>query len=247
MSRRSRWEHDGWGWYSNGPTKAQKQMQAANTVRKLEKKGKVLHPVVLSGTRIAASWWGKAWCANLERYADYANRIGRGKSYVRSGAVLDLVIENGRIDALVQGSRKQPYVVTVTIAPLSPTTWRHIVDRCNRRIDTLESLANGTFPKELEDLFFTGDQGLFPAPKEIGFSCSCPDWASMCKHVAAVLYGTGNRLDADPLLFFTLRNIDMRDLIKRSVEENVRTMLSHAETPSERIIPEDRITDLFGV
>jgi uncharacterized Zn finger protein len=237
----------GWGGYPSAPSKAQKAKQAQDSVKKLTKKGMTLRPVVLSGLKISTSWWGLAWCRNLERYADFSNRIGRGKSYVRSGAVIDLRIGPGLIEALVQGSRVKPYEVRIKVTPLSQATWQKIVERCNRRVDTLESLVNGLFPADLEAFFSAGGEGLFPSPKEIGFDCSCPDWASMCKHVAAVLYGVGNRLDDDPLLFFTLRGVDMNDLIKRTVEEKVHTMLSHAEVSTARIIPDEKLAGLFGL
>ena len=235
------------GYYPTAPTVGEKRAKAASSVAKLEKKGKQLQPVVIEGRAIATSWWGKAWCRNLELYADYSNRIGRGRSYVRSGAVIDLRIGKGVGEALVQGSRVKPYKVVVTIAPLSERIWDQIVKRCNRSIATLEALAGGTFPKELGDLFNAAQEGLFPAPREIDFTCTCPDWASMCKHVAAVLYAIGNRLDSDPLLFFTLRDIDFSQLIKRSVDEKVQSMLAHAAAPSTRKLSPEEAAKLFGL
>lgn len=144
---------------------------------------------------MAKIWWGKAWNQNLESYADYSNRIARGRSYVRNNAVLDLKIVKGEVKAIVQGSSSKPYMITVQIDKLSNERWNKVITLCNHRIDTLEQLVAGSFPKELEVLFKERKYGLFPSPKEIHFDCSCPDWASMCKHVAAVLYGIGARLD----------------------------------------------------
>ena len=240
------WDYGGTR-YPSAPSAAQKKKKADDSVKKLTKKGRILNPVVIPKLKIANSWWGIAWCDNLERYADFSNRVGRGKSYVRSGAVIDLQIEQGLIRALVQGSRAKPYEVTIRIAPLSQKVWLSIVESCNRRIDTIEALVDGVFPDDLRELFTAGKAGLFPSPKEIEFDCSCPDWASMCKHVAAVLYGIGNRLDCDPLLFFTLRNVDMHDLIRRSMEERTNLMLSHANQKSERVLPAEALSNLFGL
>ena len=182
------------------PTVSEIQSRAKNASKNAKKGGQELHPIVVTGRQIAREWWGVAWCENLERYADYDSRIGRGKRYIRAGAVIDLQIAEGVIIARVQGSRRTPYTVSVKIDPLSKDRADAIIAQCSRQIKNLEALLSGNFPEELQGLF-TGRDGLFPSPKEIHFDCSCPDWASMCKHVAATLYGVGVRLDDDPLLF----------------------------------------------
>jgi uncharacterized Zn finger protein len=186
-------------------TVAEKRAKAAQSLKKLKKKKEDTRPVVIEGRAIATTWWGKAWNENLERYADYSNRIGRGRSYVRNGAVLDLKIRPGEVEALVQGSRSKPYEVIVKIEAISKEAWSRIKTASAGQLDSLQELMSGKFPKSLGALFIEGGKGLFPGPKEIKFSCSCPDWATMCKHVAAVLYGIGARLDEEPALFFTLR------------------------------------------
>jgi uncharacterized Zn finger protein len=228
---------------------ALKEAKAARKLKKLQKKNPTIRPVILKGHAIAQSWWGKAWCRNLEGYADYSNRIGRGRSYVRHGAVLDLQIMPGRITALVQGSRERPYEVHINIDKLSPTTWRHIRGACEGRIDSLQTLLAGQFPKELGDLFMNQGQGLFPSPKEIHFECSCPDWASMCKHVAAVLYGVGARLDEEPALLFVLREATMDDLISKAVAAATRKLLdqANAESNGARVIADADLSSLFGI
>ena len=173
------------------------------------KKKQDLRPVIIDGSVIARTWWGKAWNKNLESYADYTNRIGRGRSYVRSGAVLDLQVSAGEITALVQGSRAKPYSITIRIKKLNKNTWNLVTSACEGKLESLEELLAGKFPKALEEAFMQRKTGLFPSPKEIEFECSCPDWASMCKHIAATLYGIGARLDEDPTLFFTLRGVAM--------------------------------------
>ena len=226
---------------------AERARLAGNAAKRLKKNNSDLSPVIIEGRTIAKTWWGKAWNDNLERYADYSNRIGRGKSYVRSGAVVDLQIDKGIVNAKVQGTKRKPYTVEIVIDEIAPKRYQKILEQCSHRIENIEMLANGSFPTELENIFTAKNGGLFPSPKEIHFSCSCPDWAYMCKHVAAVLYGIGSRLDHDPLLFFTLRNINMSDFIKKSVEEKLQTMLKNAQNKSNRVIDENQLEELFGV
>jgi uncharacterized Zn finger protein len=228
---------------------AEKAAKAAKKLKQLMKKNPGMRPVVLQGTTIARSWWGKSWCLNLERYADFSNRIGRGRSYVRHGAVLDLQIRPGRIDALVQGSRSAPYKVRIHIDKLAEPTWHAIRDACEGRIDSLQMLLSGRFPEDLAGVFMTQDKGLFPSPREIHFECSCPDWAGMCKHVAAVLYGVGARLDQDPAMLFVLRAAAVDDLISRAVEETTRKLLEQAEAESDngRVIADADLSALFGI
>ncbi len=228
------------------PTMEEIRTKAARSTEQARQKGRQYEPVVLQGRTIARSWWGKAWCANLERYADFETRLPRGQRYVRSGAVVDLKIQKGKILARVQGTRRTPYKVEVRISPLSEERCQEIIERCTQRIDSLESLVSGTFPENLKDIF-TGDRGLFPTPKEISFNCSCPDWAVMCKHVAATLYGVGARLDDDPMLFFSLRGIDAMKFTDVAISNRLESMLANAEKPSSRIITSSGWNEIFGV
>lgn len=215
-------------------------------IEKLRKKNPEIQPVVIDG-KLAKTWWGQAWNRNLESYADYSNRIGRGRSYVRGGYVLDLIITPGRVQSLVQGTRAKPYEISIRIDPLSKITWENITNKCSHKIGSLEELVSGKFPQEFMELFTTMGDGLFPSPREISFSCSCPDWASMCKHVAATLYGVGARFDHDPTLFFTLRNIEFAELLKKSVDEKMKSMLKNAGKPTSRVMDNIDIQELFGV
>lgn len=226
---------------------AQKKEKARKSLEQLKRTMPEIEPVDIEGPTIAKTWWGKAWNKNLESYADYSNRIGRGRSYVREGAVLHLKIDSGTIHALVQGSTAKPYQVEIGIDPLDEKTWKQITALCNRRIESLEQLVSGKFPKELERLFTTRQEGLFPAPEEIHFHCSCPDSARLCKHVAAVLYGAGARLDQNPMLLFSLRKMPVAELIKKSIEEKMDSMLKNADKKSPRVIGDDQVFDLFGV
>lgn len=233
------------GCYSQPTTSELKRKSEASRVS-AEKKGKRLEPVVIRGRNIAKSWWGRAWCDNLERYADYESRLDRGKRYVKTGAVIDLSITKGRIQAKVQGSRKTPYKVEIRISPLSEERCQEILQKCGKRVETLEKLLAGDFPEELKELF-TQRGGLFPSSREISFSCSCPDWALMCKHVAAVLYGIGARLDENPSLFFELRGIEMGRFIDVAIANRVERMLKNAGRISSRTMDEGDIRGLFGI
>lgn len=226
---------------------AEKKAKAMKSLERLKKNNKDLEPVIINGRKVATTWWGMSWNKNLESYADYSNRIGRGRSYARNGYVLDLKIKTGEIVALVQGSERKPYTIEIEIEPLSTKKWEKLLEKCSHQIDSLSALASGEFPIELEELFMTKENGLFPSPKEIKFDCSCPDWAYMCKHVAAVLYGIGARLDEAPLLFFKLRDIDFEALLKKSVEEKMENLLQNADNKTDRVIDDLEMEDLFGL
>ena len=229
------------------PSIAELRKRISETNNAAKKKGRQYDPVKpISGRKITNSWWGQAWCENLEKYADYGSRLERGRRYVRNGTVIDLKIRKGKIEAKVQGTRSTPYKVEIRISPLSEERCQEIIEQCGRRIENMESLIQGEFPEELKELF-TGKDGLFPMPKEISFNCSCPDWALMCKHVAATMYGIGVRLDENPFYFFELRGIDADKFIGVALENKVESMLKNAKKPSARIIENADLTKLFGV
>jgi uncharacterized Zn finger protein len=237
------------GYYGYKPYKpvADKKAEAQKKLAKLIKKNPGISPIVIEGRKIAVTWWGAAWNKNLESYANFANRIGRGRSYVINGMVLDLQIGPGAVKAMVSGSRKTPYDVIIRIDKLSDGRWRNIVEQCSRRIAGISDLVEGKFPEDLAQIFLKQESGLFPSPREIHLGCSCPDLADMCKHVAAALYGVGARLDHDPTLFFTLRGIDFSELLKKSVEEKIDSMLKNAGRKSDRTIDDADIAGLFGL
>jgi uncharacterized Zn finger protein len=193
---------------------AKRRQQAVQKMARLKKQGHPIEPVVIEGRTIATSFWGKAWCDNLERYSDYANRLPRGRTYVRNGSIIDLQIGGGIVTALVSGS--EIYQVKVSVAPVPTSHWSAICRDCAGSIDSLVELLQGRLSKGVMDRVCQKGSGLFPSPKDIKLSCSCPDWADMCKHVAAVLYGVGARLDARPELLFKLRHVDETDLIARA-------------------------------
>lgn len=228
------------------PAVSELKKNAAMSTKRVKKQGKELLAVVIQGRTIAKQWWGKAWCDNLEQYADYESRLDRGKRYVRTGAVIDLQLQKGKVSARVQGRRKSPYKVEIRISPLSEERCQKIIEKCGRKIENLEALLQGDFPEELKGLFL-GEGGLFPQPKEISFQCSCPDWALLCKHVAAALYGIGARLDENPLLFFELRGIEVNKFVDVALADRVEKMLGNAKKPSNRIMEEASWQSLFGL
>jgi len=191
------------GWRPYVPV-AEKRRQAECKLAKLKKQGQSIAPVKIEGRTIAKSFWGKSWCGNLERYSDYENRLPRGRTYVRNGSVVDLKITKGEVAALVSGS--ELYKVKIAIKPVTATRWKAICRDCAGTIDSLVELLQGRLAKGVMDRICREGDGLFPAPGEIQLSCNCPDWADMCKHVAAVLYGVGARLDEMPRLLFVLRD-----------------------------------------
>jgi len=226
---------------------AEKRAKALRKLQQLRKKNPNLRPVAVEGRTLARTWWGKAWNQNLERYADFSNRIGRGRSYVCHGAVLDLQIAPGEVLALVQGTRSTPYKVAVRIQPIDRSEWKQIAQACSERIGSMQELLAGRFPKDLAEVFTAQGGGLFPSPKQITFECSCPDWASMCKHVAAVLYGIGTRLDEDPQLFFVLRKADVNDLVARTLRDTSEKLLKQARRKTGRVIEDADLGEVFGI
>ena len=188
---------------------AQRRAAAA---RKLA--GVTLSPVVISGRTIAHSFWGKSWCDAIESYGDFDNRLPRGRTYARNGSVVDLRIEPGVVRASVSGS--ELYKTTIQVKPMAAARWQAVVERHATQVSSLIDLLQGKLPASLLRELCDTSIGLFPRAEEMEFSCSCPDWAYMCKHVAAALYGVGARLDHDPGLFFVLRGVEVSDLAKRS-------------------------------
>jgi len=228
-------------------TVAQRRKKAEKKINSLRMKNPDIQPIIIEGHAIAKTWWGKSWNKNLEDYADYTNRIGRGRMYVRHNAVLDLHIKSGRIESLVQGSRSRPYQIIIKVKPLKKDIWDTIKKSCQGELDSLQELLEGNFPKSLSAIFTNQKTGLFPSPREISFDCSCPDWADMCKHVAATLYGIGARLDVNPELFFTLRDVRMKDVIASSVKEHTDTLLKKAKRKSTKVIDGANLSEIFGI
>ena len=216
-------------------TKAKKKME------KLRKKGLDIKPVQIEGKRIAKTFWGIAWCDHLESFSDYENRLPRGRTYVRNGSVCHLNIAAGEVDAMVSGSAL--YTVTIRIEPLSKQKWMTLKTLCAGKIGSLLELLQGRLSENVMSVVTDRKEGLFPMPGEISLSCSCPDWAVMCKHVAAVLYGVGARLDESPELLFLLRGVDQEELI--SIEATAAA--AAAPEGGRRRIADDALGEVFGI
>ena len=220
---------------------ATRRRRAAQTVAKLQRSGRVISPVAIEGHKIARTFWGESWCRNLEAYSDYANRLPRGRTYVRNGSVIDLQIAPGSVRALVNGSRL--YDVEIEITRLARKRWKTIKSRCAGKIDSMVELLQGSISRGVMEIVTRKGEGLFPAPRNISLSCSCPDWATMCKHVAAVLYGVGTRLDHEPEMLFTLRGVEPAELIAAAVTDLPTTKKSGRR----RLLKTDDMSIVFGI
>ena len=235
------WGGYGYGGYAPYVSAEERRRRAAAEMDKLRRAGHPVSPVVIEGRAIAKSFWGKAWCENLEGYADFASRLERGRTYARNGSVVDLQIAAGKVQARVAGS--ELYRTTVTVTEVPAARWDALRRDCAGGIDSLVELLQGRLSKAVMERICRREGGLFPAPREIAFDCSCPDMASMCKHVAAVLYGIGARLDHAPELLFTLRAVDHGELIA-----GVAQQVPLAKAPTRaRVLKDADLAALFGL
>ncbi len=222
---------------------AQRQANAKKAMEKLsKKKGIATQPIRIEGRLIATTFWGKKWCEHLEAYSDFANRLPRGRTYVRNGSVCHLDIRKGQIEAKVMGS--ELYTITIGIEALPGERWRQLKAKCAGGIGSLLELLQGRLSEHVMTHVTDRDQGLFPSPKEIQLECSCPDWADMCKHVAAVLYGVGARLDEKPDLLFLLRGVDHTELIST---DSAKAVTSKASGSGRKRLEGSALADVFGI
>jgi len=233
--------YDSRGWPRYVPV-AERRRKAERMAAKLAKNGQVLMPVTIAGRAIAATFWGKAWCDNIEAYSDFASRLPRGRTYVRNGSVLDLQIARGQVAALVSGS--ELYRVALVIKEMPAARWRSICADCASGIESLVELLQGRLAKGVMERLCRQGGGLFPTPRDIRFSCSCPDHALMCKHVAAVLYGIGARLDEQPELLFRLRGVDESELV---AQIDAPATLAGKDLAADKVLHADNVSALFGL
>jgi uncharacterized Zn finger protein len=233
-----------WEWsFTPHVSAAEKRHRAKKAVNALEKEGRKLSPVRADGRTIARSFWGKAWCKNLESYSDYQNRLPRGRNYLRNGSVVDLQVAPGVVNALVSGSSL--YRITIKIKPVLQVAWKALKAECAGQVGSLMDLLQGKLSAQVMEIITRRETGLFPTPTEIGLDCSCPDWAGMCKHVAATLYGIGARLDESPELLFVLRGADHFELVSEATE-SVTTSVSTFPDGSATLTAED-LEEVFGI
>lgn len=230
----------GWGnrGYPRYVSVGERKAKARRKIAALRKQGKTLHPVTIEGRTIARTFWGKSWCDNVESYSDRYNRLSRGRSYVRSGTVIDLHLDGGELQAMVMGSSL--YHIQVHIEPMAPRAWSTLTEVCRGQIDSLVDLLQGKFPKAIMEAVCQQEGGLFPLQDEISLKCSCPDGARLCKHLAAVLYAIGARLDEEPGLLFTLRQVDSSQLLATDFVEL-------GSAPDEDDLADEDLEALFGI
>ena len=232
---------DGYGWppYVSA---AERRAKAEKAAAKAKKAGAVLTPIAPFRGALAKTFWGKAWCDNLANYSDYANRLARGSSYVRNGSVIDLQVTPGEVRAQVMGSGL--YKVSVSVKAVPEKQWKTICTDCSGSIDSLVELLQGKLSTAVMARICKQGAGLFPSPQDISFDCSCPDYASMCKHVAAVLYGIGARLDQQPELLFSLRRVDAKELVEQA---EVGLKPSTKRMAPGKVFEDALLGDVFGI
>jgi len=231
----------GWGWRPYVPVAA-RRAKAVREMERLRKKGANIQPVRIEGRQITRTFWGRSWCEHLEKFSDYENRLPRGRTYVRNGSVCHLDIGKGRIAAKVSGS--DIYDVTIDIKSLAKSVWKRVRESCAGQVASLLELLQGKLSNQVMGVVTNRDKGLFPRPSEISMSCSCPDWAGMCKHVAAVMYGAGSRLDEKPELLFVLRGVDHNELISKATAKSV---LAKKPKTGRKTLDEGRLSEVFGI
>lgn len=216
---------------------AQQRANARREMAKLRKKGIAVCPIDIEGRKIARTFWGEAWCDHLEQFSDYANRLPRGKRYVRNGSVCHIEVNTGEINAIVSGS--ELYAIKITIKPLQSQRWKAIQKHCMGQVGSILELLQGKLSDNVMQVVTHPKSGLFPQPKEIQLDCNCPDWADLCKHLAAVLYGVGALLDKQPELLFKLRGVDNKELVSTDIA-------LPTGTGKRRRLDSD-ISDVFGI
>ena len=216
----------------------QKRRKAAKLIETLRKKHPDIKPVCIEGRTLAKSFWGKAWCKQMDLMADHDNRLPRGRSYARNGAICHLEIRRGEVEAWISGTHM--YTVRVRVKPLAPAHWERIQAACRGKIATMLDLLQGKLSKEVMAVVADPESGIFPKPDEIDYDCSCPDWAKLCKHAAAVFYGIGSRLDEEPELLFLLRHADPVELFSLD-------MTALATDEEESVLGGVALGNLFGI
>jgi uncharacterized Zn finger protein len=221
---------------------AERRAKAEKAAAKARKSGATLTPIAPFRGAIAKTFWGKAWCDNLEHYSDFESRLPRGRTYVRNGSVIDLQITPGEVRAKVMGSSL--YTVTASVTQVPDKQWKTICADCSGSIDSLVELLQGKLSNAVMERICKPGTGLFPSPKEISFECSCPDWAGMCKHVAAVLYGIGTRLDQQPDVIFSLRRVEAKDLVQQA---QAGLQPSTKRMAPGKVLDEALLADVFGL
>ena len=200
--------------------------------------------------RFAKNWWAMRWIEAMERVVD-KGRLSRGRSYARRGQVLSIEETRGGIVAQVQGSRPKPYKVTIQVNPLSDPQWDLVIDALTQQALFTAQLLAGEMPRDVDQAFRNAGVSLFPAKRgDLVTSCSCPDWANPCKHVAATHYILGERFDEDPFLLFRLRGRTQEQILQglrkhRAGQALEEDLSGEEDDEPEVIIPLEETLDHF--
>ena len=184
-----------------------------------------------------SNWWAKRWMQVLEQFRIGA-RLSRGRSYARRGQVLSIDIRNGGVEAQVQGSRKRPYDVEISVRVIDSTDWERLRQALAEQPVIAASLLAGRMPENIEDTFRAVGLSMFPARgDDLETECSCPDWSNPCKHIAAVYLLLGEEFDRDPFLIFRMRGMDREDLLGEEFRRSAQTIEGPPLAPEP--LPED--------
>jgi uncharacterized Zn finger protein len=196
------------------------------------------------------NWWARRWIEAMEGLVDPA-RLSRGRSYARTGQVLTLQETKNGIEAKVQGSRPQPYKVTIQVTPLTDKQWDQVIDALAEQALFTAQLLAGEMPANIEDAFNTAGVSLFPSQTgDLSTSCSCPDWANPCKHVAATHYILGDHFDDDPFLLFRMRGRSQDQILAALRQRRAVSVEPEPEQPAppsqvEQVTPLEDLIDTF--
>ena len=236
-------------WFRKQASVGERAARARKKILQLKKKNHKINPVSIEGNQIATSWWGKAWVDHIKHYADFDNRIGRGRSYVKNGLVIHLAITSGHVEAMVMGTSSRPYNIKIKIKKISQRKQNTIKRLSQKHLYTLSELIEGRLPKELDKIFSDQKEGIFPTLKEMSFHCSCPDWADVCKHVSASLFALGARLDDNIDLFFKLRGLQVDQLVQSALKKEVTHLKAKKSQSRAQVLKlsEKSLASLFDI
>ncbi len=155
------------------------------------------------------TWWGEQWLNSLNNI-DYSNRLPRGATYARKGAVKKISIKGNRIAAKVQGTRVRPYNIDIIMPPFFDPELSNFIKELSRRPAIISKMLNRELDPAVLSLAEQFNLKVFPKQwSDLKMNCSCPDWAVPCKHLASVIYKVSAEIDNNPFLVFSLHNVDL--------------------------------------
>ena len=167
--------------------------------------------IEMASRPITKTWWGEKWLDALKG-VDYANRIGRGKTYANTGRVYDIIINDNLALAKVKGNYQSFYNVSVEFKQFSQSEKNTIIKAIYENPTVMSALLNRKLPREVYDLLKSQNVNVFPTShRDLNTDCNCPDYATICKHIAGLVYMIALEIDKDPFLIFKLRGLDLLD------------------------------------